>query len=86
MDRITNGDTPTDRLPENQTTQGEGSVMSFGVADDMSEEQALALLQSVYIVFMNTDSGEVKLQVMGYEPKTYYSAGTVALQTTLTMP
>lgn len=31
-------------------------------------------------------SGEVKLQVMGYEPKTYYSAGTVALQTTLTMP
>lgn len=86
VDRITNGDTPTDRLPENQTTQGEGSVMSFGVADDMSEEQALALLQSVYIVFMNTDSGEVKLQVMGYEPKTYYSAGTVALQTTLTMP
>lgn len=59
VDRITNGDTPTDRLPENQTTQGEGSVMSFGVADDMSEEQALALLQSVYIVFMNTDSGEI---------------------------
>lgn len=59
VDRITNGDTPTDRLPENQTTQGEGSVMSFGVADDMSEEQALALLQSVYIVFMDTDNGEI---------------------------
>ena len=31
-------------------------------------------------------SGDVILQIMGYEPETYYSAGSVTLATTLTMP
>lgn len=31
-------------------------------------------------------SGEVKLQVLGYEPDTYYSAGSVGLTTALNLP
>ena len=31
-------------------------------------------------------SGDVVLEIMGYEPETYYSAGTVGLATTLTLP
>ena len=39
-------------------------------------------------VTLNDDaaSGEVVLQILGYEPETYYSAGSVTLATELTMP
>lgn len=58
-DRVTGGETAADRLPEGQTTQGGGSTMSFACADDMTEDQVLALLRDVYILFMNTDSGGI---------------------------
>lgn len=58
-DRVTGGETAADRLPEGQTTQGGGSTMSFACADDMTEDQVLALLRDVYILFMNTDTGGI---------------------------
>lgn len=59
--RVTNGtsDSAADRLPEQQNIQGGGSTMTFTVADDMTEAQARALVQRVYVVFMNTDSGAI---------------------------
>lgn len=59
--RVTNGtsDSAADRLPEQQNIQGGGSTMTFTVADDMTEAQARALVQRVYVVFMNTDTGAI---------------------------
>lgn len=59
--RVTNGtsDSAADRLPEQQNIQGGGSTMTFTVADDMTEAQVRALVQRVYVVFMNTDSGAI---------------------------
>lgn len=37
------------------------------------------------IKLTSTDPGEVTLEIMGYEPETYYSAGSVSLKTTLTL-
>lgn len=58
VDRVT-GESPEGRLPENSTTQGNGSVVNFNVADDLSQEQIQALLQNVYVLFVNTDNGQV---------------------------
>ena len=43
--------------------------------------------QYVELVQLNdkATSGDVTLQVMGYQPDTYYSAGSVGLATVLTM-
>lgn len=59
--RVTNGasDSAADRLPEQQNIQGGGSTMTFTVADDMTEAQARALVQRVYVIFMNTDTGAI---------------------------
>lgn len=60
-DRMTSGtsDSAASRLPEQQNIQGGGSTMTFTVADDMTEAQARALVQKVYVVFMNTDTGAI---------------------------
>ena len=43
-----------------------------------------------YVEYMTLNesahTGDVILEIMGYEPETYYSAGTVGLSTTLTLP
>lgn len=52
-------DSAEDRLPEQQNVQGGGSTMTFTVADDMTEAQARALVQKVYVVFL-ADNGYIQ--------------------------
>lgn len=40
-------------------TMGSGSTMVFDLAGDLSEEQVRKLMQGIYVVLMNTDSGEI---------------------------
>ena len=44
---------------ENAATLGGGSTMEFTVAGDMTEEQIRGMLQGLYIVFMNSDTGAI---------------------------
>lgn len=44
---------------EDPATQGGGSTMEFTVAGDMTEEQIRGMLQGLYIVFMNSDTGAI---------------------------
>ena len=60
-DRVTSrtSDSAASRLPEQQNIQGGGSTMTFAAADDMTEAQVQALVQKVYVIFMNTDTGAI---------------------------
>lgn len=40
-------------------TMGSGSTMVFDLAGDLSEEQVRKLMQGIYVVLMNTDSGAI---------------------------
>ena len=40
-------------------TMGSGSTMVFDLAGDLSEEQVRKLIQGIYVVLMNTDSGAI---------------------------
>lgn len=44
---------------EDPATLGGGSTMEFTVAGDMTEEQIRGMLQGLYIVFMNSDTGAI---------------------------
>ena len=44
---------------EDPATLGGGSTMEFTVAGDMTEEQIRGMLQGLYIVFMNFDTGAI---------------------------
>lgn len=44
---------------EDPATLGGGSTMEFDVAGDMTEEQIRGMLQGLYIVFMNSDTGAI---------------------------
>lgn len=44
---------------EDPATLGGGSTMEFTVAGDMTKEQIRGLLQGLYIVFMNSDTGAI---------------------------
>lgn len=51
-----------DRVKDGQitsSTQGGGSYVTFTVAGDMSEEDALRLIQNIHIVFMNPQTGDI---------------------------
>ncbi len=52
-------DSAEGRLPETGNVQGAGSTMSFTMADDMTEAQARALVQKVYVVFL-ADNGYIQ--------------------------
>lgn len=43
----------------NPDTMGEGSTVQFTIPGDMTEDQAKNLIQGLYIVFMNTNSGTI---------------------------
>ncbi len=44
---------------EDPATLGGGSTMEFAVAGDMTEEQIRGMLQGLYIVFMNSERGNI---------------------------
>lgn len=48
-----------DPLNPNENLQGGGSVMTFEVYGDMTTDQAERLVESIYVVLMNTDTGEI---------------------------
>lgn len=52
-------DSAEGRLPETGNVQGAGSTVSFTMADDMTEAQARALVQKVYVVFL-ADNGYIQ--------------------------
>lgn len=55
--RVSSDTTSSDA--EDPATQGGGSTMEFTVAGDMTEEQIRGMLQGLYIVFMNSDTGAI---------------------------
>ena len=59
VSRVGNQDSANDRLPESQSTQGSGSNMTFIAADDLSDAQITSLIQNVYVIFMDTQSGAI---------------------------
>lgn len=59
VDRVTATGSAEDRLPSNNNTQGAGSTMTFTFAPDMVSSQIEDLMKDIYLVFMNTSTGQV---------------------------
>lgn len=57
INRVSSDTTGSDT--EDPATLGGGSTMEFTVAGDMTEEQIRGMLQGLYIVFINSDTGAI---------------------------
>lgn len=75
----------------NQNLQGAGSTVTFDIYGDMTIDQVKRLLESLYVVFMNSDSGQIygvgrvkpaDVELLGVSvtaPLTLYSVDTEAM-------